>query len=651
VDEGRVLGIVGESGSGKSVTVLSVLGLLPVSASVTGSIRHRGTELLGLAPDQLRSVRGRKIAMIFEDPVSALNPVFSVGYQIAEGIRVHQPTVTRSEATTRAVDLLEQVGVPQPSRQARAYPHELSGGTCQRVMIAMAIANDPDVLIADEPTTALDMTVQAQILELLRTLTTERNMAMILISHDLGVVAGLADDVAVMYCGRVVERGAADHVFHSSRHPYTRALLASCARIDGSTFRRGQAVEGMPPSPFLVPAGCAFHARCSYAEPGCRDIVPPLRSVAGTETACLRAEQLPVDLGGAETRPGVAVTPSVARSWRATDGRGEEGEPLLRVQDLLKDFPVPGSSVHRPKRWVQAVDGVSFDISEGETLALVGESGCGKSTVARCVLRLVEPTGGEVELLGDDVLALSRTDLRLLRRRMQIVFQDSASTLDPRRTIASTVSEPLVVHGDSTRSATARVDDLLELVNLYPDVGDRFPHQLSSGQRQRVGLARALALEPDLLVLDEPVSALDMSVQAGVLQLLERLRDELGLTYLFIAHDLSVVSHIAHRVAVMYLGQIVEIGPRADVLGAPAHPYTVALLSAVPVPDPAVERTRRRIVLHGVLPDSASPPSGCRFRTRCWKAADLCAETAPELVDRGQGHPVACHFPCGPDPD
>ena len=642
--KGRVLGIVGESGSGKSLTALSVLGLLPATAVATGSVRHRGTELLGIPPRELRGFRGAKIGMIFEDAVSSLNPALPVGYQVAEGIRLHDPAVDRKAAARRAEELLELVGMAQPARSARAFPHELSGGMCQRAMIAMAIANDPDVLIADEPTTALDVTVQAQLLELLRTVCAERGMAMVLISHDLGVVAGLADEVAVMYAGRVVERGPADRVFHASRHPYTRALLAACARLDGSHARRGGAIEGAAPSPYDLPGGCAFAPRCPHVEPGCGDEVPDLRAVDGVETACVLAGRI------FEARP-ISVTPRPRETEEAAAAPATaagDDEPILTVRDLVKEFPLPGTGLRRSSRSIQAVAGVSFDLARGETLGLVGESGCGKSTVARCVLRLVEPTAGEIRFLGEDVLSLPRLDLRLLRRHMQIVFQDSASTLDPRTTVSASVAEPLVVMGSSADESRERVEELLGLVNLGPDAAHRFPHQLSSGQRQRVGLARALALEPDLVVLDEPVSALDVSVQAGVLDLLERLREELGLTYLFIAHDLSVVSHIAHRVAVMYLGRIVEIGPPAEVYERPAHPYTVALLAAVPVPDPTVERGRRRVILQGELPDPAAPPSGCRFRTRCWKAAEICAAEEPQLVERGQGHPVACHFPEGP---
>ncbi|MEA2844410.1 MAG: glutathione transport system ATP-binding protein, partial [Actinomycetota bacterium] len=515
VGQGRVLGIVGESGSGKSVTALSVLGLLPASASVSGSVRHRGRELLGLAPTQLRRVRGAQIAMIFEDPVSSLNPAFSVGYQIAEGIRLHQPAVGRAEAARRAEELLDRVGIPQPGRAARAYPHELSGGMCQRTMIAMAIANDPEVLIADEPTTALDVTVQAQILELLQALQEESGMAMVVISHDLGVVARLADEVAVMYGGRVVERGSADQVFHHSRHPYTRALLAATPRLDGSRLVRGRAIDGMPPSPLALPSGCAFHPRCPHADQACRQTIPELRTVDGVETACLLAEVVPDE---SPTAPSTrARTNAISRV--AANG----GEPILSVRDLVKEFPLPGSGIRRTKRWMPAVAGISFDVAAGETLGLVGESGCGKSTVARCVLRLLEPTSGSVVFLDEDVRSLSNIDLRLLRRDMQIVFQDSSSTLDPRMTVASTVAEPLVVDGASARVAQARVAELFELVNLSSDCLHRFPHQLSSGQRQRVGLARALALEPQLLVLDEPVAALDVSVQAGVIDLLEGL--------------------------------------------------------------------------------------------------------------------------------
>jgi peptide/nickel transport system ATP-binding protein len=651
VGQGQVLGIVGESGSGKSATALSILGLHPPGAVVTGSVRHCGRELLGLAPRQLRQVRGAKVAMIFEDPVSALNPALTIGYQIAEGMRIHQPGLGREAANRRAVELLELVGLPQPGRLAGAFPHELSGGMCQRAMIAMAVSNDPDVLIADEPTTGLDVTVQAQVLDLLRSVRAEKGMAMVLISHDLGVVAGSADELVVMYAGQVVERGPVDRVFDRSHHPYTRALLAASPRLDRSvgTGAAVVGIAGAPPAPLDIPPGCPFHPRCDHAEPHCRTVVPVLRAVGGVESACLRAEAVGAGVVPVTRSPEPGAAPAPSPSPPAVAASADE--PLLAVRDLVTEFPVPGTGLRRAGGSIRAVDGVCFDLAQGETLALVGESGCGKSTVGRSVLRLVEPTDGEVLLRGEDedVLWMTRYELRRARRRMQVVFQDSSSTLDPRMTVSAIVAEPLVATGAPAAAAGARARELLGLVNLGPETADRYPHQLSSGQRQRVGLARALALGPEILVLDEPVSALDVSVQAGVLDLLERLRDELGLAYLFIAHDLAVVSKIAHRVAVMYLGQIVEIGSRAELYGTPAHPYTVALLSAVPVPDPAVERSRRRIVLQGELPDPVTPPSGCRFRTRCWKAAAICADQEPELVERGQGHPVACHFPEGSD--
>ncbi len=635
--EGRVLGIVGESGSGKTATALTILGLHPPGVTVTGSVRHRGRELLGLAAPELRRLRGSRVAMIFEDPASALNPAITVGRQIAEGLRIHQPDLARGDARRRAVALLDLVGMPQPERTADAFPFELSGGMCQRAMIAMAISNDPDVLIADEPTTGLDVTVQAQVLDLLRRVRAEKGMAMILISHDLGVIAASADEVAVMYAGEVVERGPVEEVFHRSRHPYTRALLAACPRVDGARLSRARAIGGKPPSPVDIPPGCPFHPRCGHAGPGCGTAVVALRPVGAVESACVLAESL---ADGPSPRPGPradAVTTEVAAT--------PVGEPVLEVRDLVKEYPVPGTGLRRAAGWIQAVDGVSFDLGSGETLALVGESGCGKSTIARCLLRLVEPTEGEVILRGQDVLGMGRRELRRARRSMQVVFQDSSSTLDPRMTAATTVAEPLRATGTTAPAARSRSAELFGLVGLGPETADRYPHQLSSGERQRVGLARALALDPTVLLLDEPVSALDVSVQAGVLELLEQLQHDLGLSYLFIAHDLAVVSTIADRVAVMYLGRVVEIGPRDDVYRRPAHPYTVALLSAVPHPDPELERARRRIVLGGELPDPAAPPTGCPFRTRCWKATDLCVDETPALVDRGQGHPVRCHFP------
>jgi peptide/nickel transport system ATP-binding protein len=498
------------------------------------------------------------------------------------------------------------------------------------------MANDPDVLIADEPTTALDVTVQAQVLDVIRRVHERTGSAIVLVTHDLGVVAGIADRVAVMYAGRLVETADAVTIFHRSAHPYTRALLRSLPRLDEPSPGPLSGIDGNQPSPADLPPGCAFHPRCPLAvAPGiCDREVPALAPVgaAGHESACHRAEDAarPAEVTG----PRAGGAPAVARA----------GEPVLTVRDLVKHFPPRRGRGRGAAGVVHAVCGVSFEVAAGETLALVGESGSGKTTTARMVLNLLPATAGAVSLRGQDVLASGGRDLRALRRHMQIVFQDPYASLNPRRSIGATIAAPMRVHGASGSESRARAEELLSLTGLDPADFHRYPHELSGGQRQRVGIARALALEPELLVLDEPVSALDVSVRAGVVNLLEALQDRLALAYVLIAHDLSIVRHAADRVAVMFLGKIVETGDRDAVFRRPSHPYTQALLSAVPVPDPLVERGRRRILLTGEQPDPTSPPSGCRFRTRCWKAQDVCADEEPALVERGQGHPVACHF-------
>ena len=585
VAEGEVLAIAGESGSGKSVSVLAAMGLLPATAQVEGAIAYRGRDVLTMSDKEQEQIRGSAISMVFQDPMTSLNPVMTVGTQIAEGVRIHQRT-DKATARSRAVELLDLVGIPNPVQRIDAYPHELSGGMRQRAMIAMAIANDPDLLIADEPTTALDVTIQAQVLDVLERAREATGSALVIITHDLGVVARTADRVLVMHDGQAVETGEANDVFERPRHAYTASLLAAVPRID-------------------APAR-----------------TPPPHPDANTDT------------------------------------------PLVEAVDLVKTFPIRSTGAFRRTiGTVQAVSGVSLHINRGETLGLVGESGSGKSTIARCILRLIHPTSGAVRFDGQELADLSRRQLQAMRRRMQIVFQDPMASLDPRMTVSAIIAEPLRIHRTTddpddasaasrrrtTNDIKARVAELLELVGLEPQHGNRYPHEFSGGQRQRIGIARALALEPDLLILDEPVSALDVSIQAGVLDLLEDLQSTLGLTYLFVAHDLAVVRQVSDRVAVMYLGRIVETGTGPEVYETPAHPYTQALLSAVPIPEPKLERRRRRIVLEGDAPNPADPPSGCRFRTRCWKAESICAEYDPELLDLGIGHPVACHFPTPDD--
>jgi peptide/nickel transport system ATP-binding protein len=657
LERGETIGIVGESGSGKSTVALAILGLLPKYAKVTGSVRCMGRELIGLREEDLAKIRSNVIAYIPQDPLSSLNPAFTVGWQIAEAIWTRR-NVSKEEANRRAVELLDMVGIPKAAERASSYPHEFSGGMRQRVVIAIAMANDPDVMIADEPTTALDVTIQAQVLEALRTAKEQTHASLILITHDLGVVAGMSDRIMVMYAGKPVETGSADTIFYRSKMPYTLGLLGSLPRMDARSHAL-RPIPGSPPSLLNLPPGCPFAPRCAIVIQRCLHEEPPLASVGPDHlAACHRSGEL---TGGAtglfaptwtDADAGVSESDAArAAAEIATDAGSGNGEraltgTLVEVRDLVKNFPIRGGRLIRHTvAEAQAVSGVSFDLVERETLGLVGESGSGKSTTARAVLQLLPPTSGSVRYQGTELVGKSRRQLRPMRQHLQIVFQDPFASLDPRMPVGEIVAEPLRVHGRWDRkTGPDRVDRLFELVGLNPEHRNRFPHEFSGGQRQRVGIARALALDPKVLVLDEPVSALDVSIQAGIVNLLEELQDRLDLAYLFIAHDLSVVRHISDRVAVMYLGKIVETGTSEQVYEAPSHPYTQALLSAVPVPDPAVERQRQRILLTGDVPSAVLPPSGCRFRTRCWKAQGICAAEEPPLIERGQGHPVACHF-------
>jgi peptide/nickel transport system ATP-binding protein len=646
---GEVLGLVGESGSGKSATALAVTGLLPATAQVEGSVRLDGEELIGLDDRSLSRVRGKRIAMIFQDPLSALTPVYTIGYQIAEAIRIHN-AVSRDAADKRTVELLELVGIPNARERVSSFPHEFSGGMRQRVMIAMAIANDPDVILADEPTTALDVTIQAQVLEVLRTAREATGAAIVLITHDLSVVAGFADRVAVMYAGRLVEVAAVDELFDRPRMPYTMGLLGAIPRVDVAADRALAPIEGAPPSPAALPPGCPFSPRCPLVYARCRDAEPPLGPVGnpGHVAACHRKEEIEqgsFDPGDVFPLPAIPDAPA-ARVPREQRPVVLQADGLVKHHALLK-----GAVFKRRVGTVRAVDGISFDIRGGETLGLVGESGCGKTTTLLQVLELVAPQAGRIVVLGEDTAALDQRERRALRRKLNVVFQDPLASLDPRLPVSDILAEPLRTHDFPKEKTAGRIRELLRLVGLDVDHAARYPQEFSGGQRQRIAIARALALEPELLVLDEPVSALDVSIQAGMINLLEDLRARLGLSYLFVAHDLAVVRHIADRVAVMYLGRIAEIGDVEAVYGAPAHPYTQALLSAIPIPDPHKERTRRRIILKGDLPSPADPPSGCRFRTRCPKFAALdegsrqaCIELDPPLLDVGGDHDAACHY-------
>jgi peptide/nickel transport system ATP-binding protein len=654
VRPGEVLGIVGESGSGKTVSSLAIMNLLPANATVTGTVRFRGEQLIGRSDRELSSIRGQRISMIFQDPLSALTPVYTVGDQVAEAILVHDD-IGREAARSRAIDLLALVGIPNPRQRADAFPHEFSGGMRQRVMIAMAIANNPHLIIADEPTTALDVTIQAQIIDVLRKAKQATGAAVVLITHDLGMVAGFADRVAVMYAGRLIETGTVDDVFYRARMPYTLGLLGSLPRLDVGARQPLTPIEGTPPSLVNLPPGCPFAPRCPMRIETCLDMEPALlpMSASGPEhdSACHRSDEIEeLELESLDVFPAPPVPPPGVAAFTR-----DRRPAVLEVRDLVKEYPITkGTLLRRRAGSVHAVDGITFDIRESETLGLVGESGCGKTSAIMEILNLARPKAGTIVVLGKDTASMTASERFAIRRDLQVVFQDPMASLDPRLPVGDIVAEPLHTHGVAAAERARRVSELLQLVGLQPEHANRYPQAFSGGQRQRICIARALALQPKLLVLDEPVSALDVSIRAGVINLLEELKTRLKLSYLFVAHDLSVVRHIADRVAVMYLGRLVEMGDINEVFDRPAHPYTQALLSAIPLPDPRKERRRRRIVLQGDPPNPADPPSGCRFRTRCQKFAlelddsqrKLCIAEQPALADRtgSRDRVDACHY-------
>ena len=630
VGKGETVGIVGESGCGKSVTALSVMRLLEEPARIVGgSIRFRGRDVLAMRPPELRAMRGGDVAMVFQDPMTSLNPVIRIAQQLSEAMTIYGRS--GAEAASRGVELLGGMGISMPERAMKQFPHQFSGGMRQRVVLAMGMSNEPALLLADEPTTALDVTIQAQILDLLRDLNRDFGTAIVLISHDLGVIATICARVIVMYAGEIVEQGPTAEVLANPRHPYTAALLNARPGLDTERGdRRLATVEGMPPDPLSQPSGCRFAPRCPMRLPVC-DQHPSLLETGPDRLArCWRAND--------DMHPFARPTRTAVEDVASTD------QPIMRVAGLVKHFHMGGGMLAK-RHTVRAVDGISLTIERGEIMGVVGESGCGKSTFARTLLRLYKPDGGSIRFDGQEIATASAAAMRPLRRRLQMVFENPYASLNPRMTVEAILSEPLRYHGltHNAEDTGVRVDELLGLVGLASGARGRYPHEFSGGQRQRISIARALAVRPDFIVADEPISALDVNIQAQIVNLMIDLRERFGLTYLFIAHDLAVVRHICDRIMVLHLGQVAEIAPADDLFTAPLHPYTRYLISAEPKlhgPDGGDGRMK----LTGEPANAIDPPSGCRFHTRCPIARKICADEVPVPRMMRPRHEVACHF-------
>ena len=649
VNPGETLGIVGESGSGKTMTALSLMGLLPPGGSVSsGQIILDGQDLTKLALKEKRKLRGTKVGMIFQDPLTSLNPTMKIGLQVCEPLRVHEK-LSKKEALERAVEILKRVGMPRPEVVINNYPHQLSGGMRQRVMIAMALVCKPRILIADEPTTALDVTTQMQILDLIDELRDEYQMGVILITHDLGVVAGHTDRVAVMYAGRIVETAPTKTLFTEPKHRYTSSLMAALPERALAAGTKLFSIPGAPPSLTNLPVGCRFASRCLWAGAECVDRYPDLSGEGFHTYSCFHPVQegdespaeLQAKLEGSAPVDEAVAEPGTPVVYGEVD---DTVEVLLDVKEASREYASSGSGfLKRDKGVVSAVDRVSITLKKGETYGLVGESGCGKSTMGRLIAGLEPPSGGAIELGGRDLATLKGRDAVRIHRDVQMMFQDSYAAMDPRMRIDQILAEPMSIQKTgNARQIAERIMEILEQVGLTEEILDRYPHEFSGGQLQRIGFARSLTLAPDLIVADEPVSALDVSVQAQVLNLMKDLQAELGLSYLFISHDLAVVQYMADRIGVMYLGRIVEEGPASEVVKNPKHPYTKALIDSIPVPDPEFKHDENAIKLTGEPPSAINPPEGCRFRPRCPFAGEEC-KVQPMLTD--ETHRVACHHP------
>ena len=640
LSKGEIIGLVGESGSGKSVTMLSTIRLLPGTGFVAGGdieLDDNGVNIaeLPLKSPIIRDIRGGRIGMIFQEPMTSLNPVMTVGEQIRETITLHLK-LDKEAAKARAIEMMKMVAIPDAEVRYNEYPMQFSGGMRQRIVIAMVLAAEPDIIIADEATTALDVTTQAQLLEMIKDLSVKTGVSVIIVTHNLGIVARYAQRIYVMYAGNVVEQGSSEDIFHKSAHPYTRGLLKAIPRLNDPKERVLVPIDGLPPLPQNRPTYCPFYDRCLYRSDRCKELPRPELKEVGADhmSAChLTEDELAAKQGEVEKL-----------TYRKRPEKHIQDEVCLEADHLSKCFDITKGLRQKKAATVYAVDDVSFKLHKGETLGIVGESGCGKTTLARTILRMYTPSSGAVKIYGTDISAMKKKELVPYRKKMSMVFQDPFSSLDSRMSAGALVAEALRDNPKySTRQAVdKRLDELFEMVGLDPLLRERFPHEFSGGQRQRIGVARALASEPDIIICDEPISALDVSIQAQVINLLEDLQSRMGLAYLFIAHDLAVVKHISDRILVMYLGRVMEIAPSDEIYENPLHPYTRTLLSAVPIADPVIEKTRKFTGLKGEVPSVLARPSGCPFCNRCEKATERCLKEIPVLKDMGNGHSVGC---------
>ncbi len=641
LNENERLGIVGESGCGKSVHARSIMGLIPRSYGKyeAKKLWFDGDDLLKISADKLRRIRGSKISMIFQDPMSSLNPVLKVGDQLSEVLLIHQK-MTKKQAWRRSIELLNLVRIADAATRVREYPFQFSGGMKQRVMIAMALSCNPKLLIADEPTTSLDVTIQAEIIKLVRSIQKEFRTAIMWITHDLGIIAGLAERVNVMYAGQIIERGSVMDIYKRPFHPYTHGLLNSVPKL-GVTSGKLSSIKGAPPDLVDLPIGCPFEPRCPYSSDICREERPQLKITDSDEhlAACFFWQEIK-DKIKEKHIPSKKIT-------GVDQYKGKTDKNLMVIKDLRKYFPIEKGIIKRHVGDIKAVDGVSFDIHVGETVGLVGESGSGKTTIGMSVLRLIDPIEGSVVFMDKELTAMKKEELKNIRPRMQVIFQNPFSSLNPRQSVESIISTPLIIHKTvNKKEVRRRVKELMGIVGLNPDYINRYPHEFSGGQQQRVGIARALALNPDLIICDEPISSLDVSIQAQIVNLLKELQKRLGVAYLFISHDLSMTNYISDRVAVMYLGKIMEFADREELYSNPLHPYTKFLLSAIPIPDPVLEKERKIFTAKesDEIPSAANPPKGCRFNTRCPLAEKICFEAEPEFKEITDKHYCSCHL-------